>query len=182
MKLLVTPSMADLLRDHRREVTSKMRDAFLNFAMENRGALTSARYALVVSEQIYDLATTYLDGETAEEQVMTVTRRLAEQGLATTTIRNMLTILNNYLGELPGRDTAIESMMVKFQLLLLENLATAREEVLRNTQEASQAALQNALHNQLQQQRNLRQDQESRTQKLQQILQLNAELAQVTQE
>lgn len=182
MKSLGSSAMADLLRDHRREVTSKMRDSFLYFAMENRGALTSARYALVVSEQVYDLATNYLDGGTSDEQVMQACRRLAEQGLATITVRNMLSVLNNYLGGLPGRDTAIESPLVQFQLIILENLATAREEVLRNTQEASQSALQNALHTQLQQQRNLRQEQESRTQKLQQILQLNAELAQVTQE
>src|SRR5690606_1133816 len=76
----------------------------------------------------------------------------------------------------------LQARFQQFSLQFMEHLANGREQHIHQAQEQSRVALQPALHLQLQQQRALRLEQEWRAEKLNEVLQLNSELARLKEE
>lgn len=167
----------------REQMEAKLFEAFVNHALDNRGVLTSTRHARPLISQIYGMAESYLIGESADEAVYDLAVQLAERGLAVTSARALLTALDGADWTDSVSDVLlIQSRLSGFQLHFFAGLAGGREQASLQEHEASQHALQHALHAQLQQQRALQQEQEERTNSLQNILQLNAALASVQSE
>lgn len=171
--------------EKREQVETELLNAFINHAIDNQGVLTSARHAKPVIDRFYLTASAYLASKMGEEDIYRLAEQLATQGLALTSGRALLAVLSDtdWSAELIEADAlTIQSRLAAFQLHFLEALALGREEANIQEHEASQSALQHALHTQLQQQRDLQREQVNRTNSLQSILQLIAELASIQDE
>ncbi len=162
----------------RQQLENLVSDAFIRHAIDNSGRLTSPRRGPQTAVQVCNLAWRFLIDETDEAELIAITTKLAEQGLALVTATAMMQALN----QADWPETINSAKLAEFQLRFLGTLAENREYVHRKTQERSQLALQQALHNQLEQQRRLHQAQEQHNRNLNQILQLNARLASITNE
>ena len=168
-------------------VLTAISDAFLRHVAENHGELRAAGHveADSLAATFYDLACDVLNNK--DEQFWTdrstgVVAELAAQGLAVSAGRAMMEALLNSPSEFCGPVPIDKLRLFRFGLLFLEILADQRENILRHQEEAARTTLQSALHNQLQEQRHLRRDQEWRTEKLQSIMQLSADLARLKDE
>ncbi len=177
--------VVDLWRKYRPEIKELLLEAFVWHTIDNRGLLTSPRRGSQVATQIYELASKFLADEIDEDEVAQTVTGLAEKGMSIVTGTRMM----GALGKSPWLDsidlaekTAVLQKINRFQVLFLENLAGARELANLRIQERSQNALQQALHTQLEQQRQMRLNQEVRNQNLNKILRLNTNLARITNE
>ncbi|MCI0394865.1 MAG: GAF domain-containing protein [Chloroflexi bacterium] len=182
--VIATP--AEFVAGWQAEVKAALRDTFVRHAIDNRGVLSSTRRTTQVVDQLYDLVSDFLSGRISQAEVAEATLQLAGQGLALISGTALLRALHNALNvsavEPADLRQALHRKLNDFQLSFLENLATAREAIRHQATENSQAALQGALHRQLEQQQELRQLQERRSESLRRILQLNATLARITEE
>ncbi|HEX6385086.1 MAG TPA: GAF domain-containing protein [Anaerolineae bacterium] len=160
----------------RQETEAALADAFVRYAIDNRGMMASARRGAGVATELCQLAFDFVAGNAGKHDVAAAATRLAEQGLALVTASQMMRTLNTSARS----DAAILIPLADFQLLFLENLANTREVIQQRTQESSQTALQQALHEHLKEQRRSHQSQQKRNLDLNQILLLNARLALAT--
>lgn len=165
-------------RATREETITRLRDAFLRHAIENRGLLTSTRRAPAVAEQLYELARQFLAGESGESEINAKVTELVEQGMALSTAAALVRALT------PPSDTPLTAAgkLTDFQLIFMHRFAGAHESHHYRSQEHAQQALQHALHAQLEQQRHLQQMQAERNEILHRILQLNAAIGRAQNE
>ena len=180
------------------QLISPLIEAFHQHARENRGAFASRRQAETAAQELAALAervvlptlpaiagTAAGDAAISALEIEEAAHVFAARGLAISTGRAMLQALANtaWLSQLPPEvQPEARQRFTQFQLSFLAHLATAREELNQRNHEQSLVALQSALHLQLQQQRDLREEQEQRNQALQRILHLNANLARIKEE
>ncbi|GJM40817.1 MAG: hypothetical protein DHS20C20_10990 [Ardenticatenaceae bacterium] len=157
-----------------------LNNTFVRHAIDNRGVLTSPRRGRDVATQLVRVVQQYLAFEANDTDITAVATQLAEQGMAITTASQMMRTLQRTVQA--KLETATLRRLNDFQLSFLEKLSNAREIVQQRYQETSQAALQRALHSQLERQTYLNDAQKERNNNLNQILQLNAQLSQTTNE
>jgi signal transduction histidine kinase len=174
---------------HRPAFVQALTEAFRQHAADNREELKSRERGAYVAAELFDLATSYLKEQVSPFDVGATASQLARQGLAMASgahlMQTMLRVFSETLLPDSGDARAVAALWQKlntFQIVFLENLAVMREVVQLRAQEESQIALQQALYAQLEQQRDLRQLVEKRSQSLDEILQLNARLARATTE
>ncbi|MCP5095029.1 MAG: GAF domain-containing protein [Chloroflexi bacterium] len=170
---------------NRQEIEKKLNDRFIRHAIDNRGILTSPRRGAEISTQLLELFIAYFDGSTNEADIAQTAVLFAEQGMAFVTAAALMRSLTEIYAEsivtLQSDESAL-SKLNRFQFDFLEQLANSRELIQQRVQEKSQLALQQALRKQLEQQRQLHALQAQRNHDLNQTLQLNAQLALITDE
>lgn len=151
---------------------------FTRHALDNSGVLASPRHSQRVARQLCQLAAAHLENPVDEAEIMSVTMQLAAQGLALSTAVAMLQTLS----QSDWLNPAERIQLSDFQIRFLEKLAINREQVQQKRRENAQLALQQALHTQLERQRWMHKNQKQRTENLNDILQLNAQLVPITNE
>jgi signal transduction histidine kinase/putative methionine-R-sulfoxide reductase with GAF domain len=185
--------MSDLSRDGlvaqwqqiSQETEALLLDAFVRHAIDNRGALTSARRGRETVNQLQALVLRYLAAEADDQEIVSLATAFAEKGMAMVTATQLMRALDQAAGLAAvesGRRAAILWELNRFQCTFLDSVANARELQHMRIQERSQTALQQALHTQLEQQRQMRLAQEERNRNLNRVLQLNARLARLSDE
>ncbi len=160
------------------DLSSNLKSAFIDHAIDNRGVLTSTRKADDVASALCSALEKFLDDPTDLIVVSAVAMQFAEQGMSMITGQALMMVL----GQTAVSDSGIMGLINQFQLAFLQNLASARELNHHRVQERSQMALQRALHTQLEQQILLHDNEKQRNEHLNQILQLNTRLNQLNNE
>lgn len=171
----------------RQTTEAALAKVFVRHAIDNRGIMTSTRRAGAVSTQLLDRVFGFMTGDAEEPDISALAVQFAEQGMAFVTAARLMHTLTEigcaYLVDTPHEvHAAYLKRLSSFEMFFLEHLANARELIQQRIQENSQLALQRALQKQLEQQQALHQAQTKRNQDLNHILQLNAQLALITDE
>ena len=166
-------------------IAKRLKEAFINHAIDNRGLLTSTRQTEAVVSKIMHIALNYLSQNCKEADVTTVVTELANQGLSMKAGAAMMRAIGHeqWLGTADSElQRTLAQKSLDFQLLFVEKLSSAQILIQQRTQEHSQKALQDALHAQIEQQSQLRLEQETYNRAATKILTLNAHLASITDE
>jgi signal transduction histidine kinase/putative methionine-R-sulfoxide reductase with GAF domain len=178
-------SLLESWKANNQEIEEKLRNRFVRHAIDNRGILTSPRRGAEVASKLMTLFVSYFEGQANEADIAHTAVLFAEQGMAFVTAANLMRFLTEICVE-PNANHPIDPLLLtklnEFQFNFLEKLANARELIQQRVQEKSQMALQQALRKQLEQQRQSHIIQSQRNVDLNQILQLNAHLALITEE
>ncbi len=177
--------IVELWQQHEEKIIAQLKVSFRNHAIDNRGLLTSTRQTETVVDTIRQLALNYISHNCKISDVTVVATELANQGLSMVTGAAMM----RAMGGIQWAETAdpalqeiVTQRLLDFQLLFVENLSSALMLIQQRTQERSHKALQDALHAQIEQQSQLRSEQEAYNQVATKILALNARLAGITDE
>ncbi len=158
------------------ELLSALETAFIEHAIDNRGVLTSTRRANDVATSLLTAVSQYLTEADNSHIADDIATQFAQQGMTMVSGRALMAVLTDTAVSDPTRFSQINS----FQLSFMHSLAHARELNQKIVQEKSQIALQHALHTQLEQQILLLDGEKQRNEHLNQILQLNTRLNQLT--
>lgn len=185
MAQLGDQQLAILWHQSEKRLRERLTNAFLRHALENRGQLTSTRRAGEVVDSLSQLALDFVAGACDETDVIMTATELANKGLAVVCGTALMQAFG--VGEWaepaePALQQKLAAKLLPFQLLFLEKLSSALALIQQHNQEQSQIALQDALHAQIEQQRQLRLEQESYNEAAIQILALNTYLATITDE
>ena len=124
----MTPTLTSSPSDKRAETLERLRQVFVQHAINNRGVLTSARRAQAVSEALYDLFIRWLAGEADAAAMGQLATQFAQQGMAITTGGALVRALLH--SHSPASNHGTGERLAEFQLLFLEQLSQARELVL----------------------------------------------------
>ena len=177
--------LVELWQQHEEKITVRLKAAFRNHAIDNRGLLTSTRQTETVVDKIRQLALNYISHNCEISDVTVAATELANQGLSIVTGAAMMRAMGG-IQWLETADPALQEIgaqkLLDFQLLFVEKLSSALVLIQQHTQERSHKALQDALHTQIEQQSRLRSEQETYNLTANKILALHARLAGITEE
>ena len=170
--------------ENRTRIEAALNDQFVRTAIENRGILMSPRRGPQVVSQLFSLMIDFMSNQINEADVAITAVQFAEQGMAFGSATKLIQGFNPLLLDSISveQQPIVRDRLNTFQFLFLQQFVNARELVQQRIQENSQMALQHALQTQIEQQRVSHISQAKRNQNLNQILQLNARLAAMTNE
>jgi signal transduction histidine kinase/CheY-like chemotaxis protein len=177
-------AIAETFNAYLEETAAQAQAAFLAQTIYNQGRMRSVRNARSVSKKLCNHFNRFVANANGAEEAVALGKELGEAGMVVKSGAALLAALSEsgWITALDDqqKQSAAMRLLNQFQQEFISGLAQTREAYILQSHETSQTALQHSLREQLQEQEQLRQNQERLMEQSRQILELNARLSQLT--